>query len=143
MRHDLDQLIKEHETICGIAERLIAAVCAAPRDLVGILMLRSELAIVLQEHLDKEDSFLYEKSLRQTKGDFIAAIDKFEANYASLTADWQAYLEEWTLDVIAKDLDHFCAVTLEIIARLQARVAHENGLLYPLALQQGRIQLRA
>lgn len=143
MRHDLDRLIKEHETICGIADRLIAAVSASPRDLVGILMLRSELAIVLEEHLLKEDSFLYEKSLTQAGGDFASEIDRFEANYASLTADWQSYLDEWTLDVIANDLDHFCATTVEIIARLQARVAHENGLLYPLALQQGRIKLRA
>jgi len=143
MRHDLDRLIKEHEDICRLAERLIAAAEASPRDLDDILMLRTELAVVLHAHLSKEDSFLYEKSMRENGTDFVAALDKFETDYAALTGDWQLYLEEWTADVIAEDIDHFCATTVEIIARLQARVAHENGLLYPLALQQGRIKLRA
>jgi iron-sulfur cluster repair protein YtfE (RIC family) len=143
MRHDLERLISEHDGLCRLAENLVGAVNAPSCDIPDIVNARSQLAIALDEHLSKEDGFLYEWSLRETEADFASALEKFESDFASLRDDWGTYLAEWNGDVIAHDLDHFRDATSQIIARLMERIHHENTMLYPLALQQGRIKLRA
>jgi hypothetical protein len=143
MRPDLERLIKEHETLARLTDSLIESLSASPLDIPGIVHLRNELAVALHEHLAKEDAFLYQKSLRASETDFQEAICKFESDFAALSADWSAYLGEWPADVIAADFDTFSEITENLLIRLKARIAHENALLYPLALQQGRILLRA
>jgi hypothetical protein len=127
----------------GLAEALVMAIEASPRDMSAIVGVRSDLAIGLGEHLAKEDGFLYEKSIRATEANFTEALDRFESDFANLGEDWKAYLEEWPADAIAHDFDRFAEATVSLMGRLGARIAHENSLLYPLALQGGRIRLRA
>jgi hypothetical protein len=143
MHHDLERLVKEHDSLTLLTDRLIGAITASPRDLDAIVDLRNELAIVLHEHLAKEDGFLYVESLRASEAHFVEALDTFEQDFARLGEDWKRYLEEWPGDLIAHDIDHFSAITIALLTRLKARITHENTLLYPLALQQGRIRLRA
>jgi hypothetical protein len=143
MRHDLERLVSEHDALGRLADTLVVAVNAAPRDLPEIMNARSQLAVALDEHLGKEDGFLNEQSLRGTETDFASALERFQSDFAMLREDWEIYLAEWNGDVIAHDFDQFRNTTVEIIARLTARMQHENTLLYPLALQQGRIKLRA
>jgi hypothetical protein len=143
MRPDLERLVKEHDSLTLLTDRLIGAVIAPSRDIDDIVQLRNELAIVLHEHLAKEDGFLYAESLRASAVSFGEALTKFEQDFAKLSEDWQQYLTEWPSDLIAQDIEHFSETTVTLLTRLKARITHENALLYPLALQQGRISLRA
>lgn len=142
MQHDLERLIKEHELLGMLAEAVIAALRTSPRDIPSIVAARNELAVTLNEHLAKEDGFLYQRSLSENEIDFAGALDKFERDFAALREDWNIYLEEWSADLIAHDFDQFAEATEALLNRLGARIAHENRLLYPLALQSGRIRLR-
>lgn len=143
MPYDLERLIQEHDALTHFADRLAAAIDATPRDMALIVNLRSELTVLLAEHLAKEDSFLYVESLRANEADFRAALDAFERDFAALSGDWVAYMERWPVDSVPADVEEFCSATSELLARLKARITHENRLMYPLALERGRIRLRA
>ena len=143
MRHDLERLVSEHDELGRLADGLIEAASAPSRDVSNILNLRNELSVRLHEHLSKEDSFLYEKAIRASETHYVAALDKFEKDFQQLAEDWRAYLEEWSRDAIEQDIAYFSETTVALLDRLKARIAHENSLMYPLALQQGRIALRA
>lgn len=67
----------------------------------------------------------------------------FGCAFADLKEDWALYLHEWTTDTIELDWRNFAHATQWIIERLRKYIAQENDILYPLALQTGRIRLRA
>jgi len=143
MRHDLERLISEHDEIDRLAGSLIETATLSSRNIPDMLDLRNALSIRLDEHMAKEDGFLYERIIRASETHYLAALDKFEQDFAEFSQHWRAYLEEWPREAIEQDIDRFSDATIALMNRLKARIAHENSLMYPLALQQGRIALRA
>lgn len=139
---DYQTLIAEHDQMDGLAEQLIALI-SGREDAAGALCLRATLSITLDDHLSREDSFLYDELLGATDKVFPAAVLEFRRSFADLAADWGDYLSSWDAECIRADWASFAAETVAIMHRLRARIADENALLYPLALQKGHIRLRA
>jgi hypothetical protein len=142
MMQDLQTLIAEHDHMDDLAEQLIA-IATDREDVTGALCLRATLSISLEDHLSREDSFLYDQLLGATDKVFPAAVLDFRRSFADLAADWGDYLSTWDAECIRADWASFAAETIAIMHRLRARIADENALLYPLALQKGHIRLRA
>jgi hypothetical protein len=121
--------------LAGIAEDPVS-------DVVGALFARANLSIALDDHLSREDAFLYGKLIGTQPDRFPGAVSKFHADFAELASAWQDYLKMWDPSAIASDWTEFCRETTIMMGWLRQRIADENALLYPLALQTGRIRLR-
>jgi len=134
--------MQEHDHLDDLSIALKGAV-GANRDLATILKIRSDLSLLLETHLAREDRFLYEPLLEREADDLARAVDAFHRTFAELATDWADYLRGWDPDAIASDPEGFAGETLHIVARLRARIAEENRLLYPRALIEGHIRLRA
>jgi len=139
---DLQTLIAEHDHMDELAQRLVE-IAGDREDVAGALCLRATLSIALEDHLSREDSFLYDQLLGATDSVYPEAVLNFRRSFADLAADWGDYLTSWDAECIRADWEGFAAETDAIMVRLRARIAEENGLLYPLALQKGHIRLRA
>jgi len=139
---DLQTLIAEHDHMDEMAKQLIA-IATDREDVTGALCLRATLSITLDDHLSREDSFLYDQLLGATDTVFPTAVLDFRRSFADLATDWGGYLTSWDAECIRADWEGFASETIAIMIRLRARIAEENALLYPLALQKGRIRLRA
>lgn len=139
---DYQTLIAEHDHMDMLAARLsnIAGGCI---DVVGALQARSALSMALEDHLSREKGFLYDGLIRDRAKDFTAAVVAFHDSFADLVEDWGEYLRGWDAECIAIDWPMFGEETVTMMERLRARIAEENGLLYPLALRHSCIRLRA
>ena len=107
------------------------------------MAIRAQLSVELDEHLGKEDSFLYSNLMHEQDHPLAQAAVKFKSDIAMLRHDWADYLSEWSADVIGGDWGFFRQQTLHLMDRLRERLAQENALLYPLMLKHSHIRLRA
>ncbi len=139
---DYQTLIAEHDRLDGFAINMMAIV-AGPRNPDGAIAARATLSIDLEDHLSREDSFLYDRLLEKEGDAFSQAVGAFHRDFANLTRDWVDYLRGWDADRVSADWSSFAQDTLSIMHRLRERIAAENDLLYPLALERGHIRLRA
>lgn len=140
--HDIERLILEHKAMDGLAEYLLALVeSSGPRAEEAFSLIR-RLSACLDEHLAAEQSFLYANHFAAVPGRLDEEVTAFERTFADLKEEWALYLHEWTPDNISIDWRNFAHATQWIIRRLRERIAQENDILYPLALQKGRIRLR-
>lgn len=136
-------LITEHDLLDRLAASLIAIVDDPIPDIVALLAARANLSIALDDHLSREDAFLYEKLIGSRPDTFPGAVAKFNADFADLASTWRDYLTTWSPSAISADWTEFSRETRAMMRWLRRRIADENALLYPLALQTGRIRLRA
>lgn len=139
---DFQTLIAEHDHIDVLAKQL-SEMASDREDVAGVMCLRATLSITLDDHLSREDSFLYDQLLGATDKVFPEAVLAFRRSFADLAADWGDYLTSWDAECIRADWTTFASETIAMMIRLRARIADENALLYPLALQRGHIRLRA
>ncbi len=141
--HHIEQLIEDHELLDNLARDLIDSTrCTHPNPESAYAILR-RLSVLMDEHLCAENGFLYDEHFRSKPGRLEKEVDSFIRDFRYLDEEWQLYMSEWTLDNIQMDWRNFVHATFSVIGRFRDRLAQENDILYPLALQCGRIKLRA
>ncbi len=125
--HNYDTLIGEHEAMDRLALRL-SAMAAGPERADAALELRSELSLMLEDHLRAEDPGIYDRLMTPQ------ASAAFRGSFALLADDWVDYLRGWDIEAITIDWDVFAQETVTMMGRLRARIADENRVLHLLAL---------
>ena len=141
--HDFHTLMIEHDRLDRLAVELLDIVAGDP-DPVASLATRADLSVTLDDHLSKEDGFLYDRLLGKPGEDnYPARVREFHSCFAALAADWRDYLQLWDNECVAADWTGFVGETIDMMERLRARIKAENDLLYPMALQKNHIRLRA
>lgn len=140
--HTIERLIQDHQALDNMALEIIEMVQPVePRAIEVFNRLRS-LSACLDEHLASEQGFLYADHFQAKTARLDEEVAAFERAFEDLKEEWALYLQEWTPDNIAIDWRNFSHATQWIMGRLRERIAQENDILYPLALQCGRIRLR-
>lgn len=139
----LQSLIHEHELLDVMAGGLEACVASAVPDPVTAIRLKAQFSVALSTHLRNEDARLYPRLARSADPKVVGASKAFQSELATLASDWTAYLEEWSDDAVASDWETFRQHTRSMMARLRARMARENACLYPIALQDSVVRLKA
>lgn len=134
------QLIAEHFEIDRIAARLEATVQNADADFDTAAVILNELARVIEEHLQHENSFIYPDLARSSDP---AGADVLVTEFEALKRDWRTYLDTWQEAAIAERWSSFCADSAGMLERLRERVMKETSLLYGTALREGLIVLRS
>ncbi|WP_164857176.1 hemerythrin domain-containing protein [Sphingomonas crocodyli] len=141
--HDFHTLMIEHDRLDRLAIELLEIVAGEP-DPATALAVRADLSVTLDDHLSKEDGFLYDRLLGNAEEDcYPARVREFHSCFAALAADWKDYLQLWDNECVSADWTGFVSETAAMMERLRARIKAENDLLYPLALQKNHIRLRA
>lgn len=138
----VEDLIGEHEQLTALAERLESCVRHAC-DPSTAIALKTELSIALGAHLACEDRDLYDRLASSGNVALTAASLDYRGDLAILAVDWEVYLREWCDDAVETDWDTFADHTRSMMIRLRNRIRRENEQLFPLALQQSILQLRA
>ena len=139
--NSFQNLIRQHDALEAFAKDLLVTVRGAPNAERAIRQ-RSALAAALNRHLAEEDAEIYPSLMQCTDSATSMTATSFARSFLSLAADWQAYLESWTVQRAAAEWDAFAVETSAILDRLAKRIADENALLYPAALCAGVIRLR-
>lgn len=138
-----ERLIAEHSRIDLAVGEMLDLVAEATPDLDAVVLKLTDLACELRGHLANEDSFIYPRMIAAKNTAMSEIARSFVAEFAVLRHDWGLYLGEWTGETIEADWENFRTETRSMMHRLAARVSAENELLYPAALQNGVIALRA
>lgn len=140
---DFATLIVEHDRMDAMAADLIAMVDAQDgHDPAEAYDKVRALALCLDTHLAHEDEYLYAGDAARTPALLDRAVGRLTTDFAALKAEWSTYLREWSEENISIDWPSFARATVWMMEQLRARIAFENAVLYPLALQYGRIRLR-
>jgi hypothetical protein len=139
---DYQTLIAEHDHMTLLAGDLARAV-EDGQHVDRAIGMRARLSVAVESHLRREESFLLAELRAPGNGVFPAAVAKFRQSSTDLTEAWSCYMRGWDVERIAADWAGFAAQTIALMARLRERIAQENRLLYPIALQGCRIRLRA
>lgn len=140
--HDIEQLIEDHELLDNLARDLIDLVRSPPPCPENAYATLRRLSASVNEHLSVENGFLYGEHFRAKPGRLEQEVEAFERDFRHLDEEWPLYMREWTPENIAVDWLNFAHSTLWVMGRFRDRIAQENDILYPLALQSGRIRLR-
>ena len=107
--HDFHTLMTEHDRLDRLAVQLLEIVAGEP-DPVTALAVRADLSVTLDEHLGKEDGFLYDRLLGNAEEDcYPARVREFHSCFAALAADWKDYLQLWDNECVAADWTGFPA----------------------------------
>ena len=132
---DPNRLMHEHDGLLSLitaVEQVTAADTPAP---AAALQAVSALRLALEAHLAEEDAHIYPRLAGSGSLGEQAIGLQLISEFRHLTGDWSLYLLRWKPAAIARDWAGFTRETREMMDRLRARVARENGLLYPLAAQ--------
>lgn len=136
-----DSLMREHDELERMAGELRACALGAPAPAKALQLLRA-FAIGIEQHRGNERRSVY-KPLLELSGRKKLRLNVDLADLVTqMHSDWQDYLYNWTLEMIAVDWQNFAEETVRILDRARTRLQLENGTIYPLALQAGTISLR-
>ena len=91
---------------------------------------RAAEASFLQSGPDNGSLDAFELELRALRHDF-----------SELANSWTSYLERWTPPAITESRAAFGQETTDMMTAFKLRIARENSITYPLALEAGRIAL--
>lgn len=134
------ELIEDHARIDELARELELAVQSATLRNGEVDRLLPRLARVVEQHLQKEDSFIYPELIG---ADDPAGATGIVLEFDAIKRDWEIYLGLWRGGVSGQDWPAFCESTVGMLGRLRERVMTETGLLYAMALREGLITMRA
>jgi hemerythrin-like domain-containing protein len=133
------ELIDDHDHIERLAAQLEHSVKNDPVDHASVDSVLGELATVVDDHLKKEDSFIYPQlAASADPADATSLIVEFE----EIKRDWEIYLSSWKEGQAANDWNGFAASSIGMLERLRKRVMKETGLLYSMALREGLIDMK-
>ncbi|WP_448659817.1 hemerythrin domain-containing protein [Sphingomonas sp. CJ99] len=136
-----ERLIREHRYISQLSARLRHAIALGVDSPVAHSAMHA-LSACLIGHLEAEDSEIYPRLMLSRDAGAAEAARIAIERFHTLKSDWVAHLAEWNPAEIAGDRPSFDATTLAILDRLDARIAQENELLYPMALNEAHLPLR-
>ena len=132
----------DHEAMDAVADKLIACARSGDGSAEDCHLLLCSFKCQLIAHRAAEASFLDAASEN--------GLDAFEAErralrdeFAELADSWTSYLDRWTCAAIAADRAAFAQETGDMMTAFKLRIARENSITYPLALESGRIALHA
>lgn len=137
--HDIASLIDDHDAMDELADRLIAAARQGQADPVACRALMMALADRLARHLKREAEFLLHDMPAPVRSVLGREITRFDDDFAELTEGWDLYLDRWMPDQIAEHRAAFAGETADLLTALKQRIAREGQLLYPIALEAGRL----
>lgn len=141
-RYDLLSLMEQHDRLDELADRLVALARNHETPAADCTMLLAEMSVILSAHLAAEAEFLYGKAQGPADHEFAATLADFEQDFSLLDEGWRHFLSHWTPQHIAADRPGFQSQASDLMTVLKLRIARENAVLYPLALEKGRISLR-
>jgi hypothetical protein len=122
-----DQLIQRARPGGGTAEECHQLLCSFKTRLIAH---RAAEASFLQSSPDNSLTDAFEVELRALREDF-----------SELADSWTSYLGRWTLPAITENRSAFLQETTDMMTVFKLRIARENSITYPLALETGRIAL--
>jgi len=137
--YDIARLIDDHDVLDKLADRLIAAARPGQADPLACRALMMRLAERLATHLRQEADFLLHDAPGAIRSVFGQELANFADDFAELTQGWDIYLDRWMPDEIAEHRAAFAGETADLLTALKLRIAREAQLLYPLALESGRM----
>lgn len=137
-----ERLIREHDEIGVLAERLHDMIASQPHDPRTASALLEDLSSKVRKHLLEEDRSIYTVLIEMGSASHKDALGDLEAQFQELSRDWLGYLNDWSAGRLEFDWNGFCTATRTMMSRLRQRVRVENELIYPAALRAGVIQLR-
>lgn len=141
--HDLCSLLDDHDAIEAIADQLIN--CARPgggsAEQCHILLCSFKCQLIA--HRKAEASFLQSSTQNGLFDAFEAELLALRNEFSELADSWSNYLGRWTQSAIAADRAGFGQETTDMMTAFKLRIARENSITYPLALEAGRISLHA
>jgi hypothetical protein len=129
---DYLELIDDHDRIDQLAAQVECIARGGPIHQAVLRDIIHQLAIVVQEHLEKEDSFIYPELAKSSDP---ADAESLIIEFREIKRDWIAYLRAWGDGASAGEWKTFQKSTLGMLDRLRKRVMKETGLLYGMALR--------
>ena len=141
-RYDLLSLMEQHDRLDALADQLLKLARTLDAPAAECAALLEEMSAIMVVHLKAEAELLYEPAHSANDNGFAETIADFEQDFSLLDQHWRQFLEQWTLKRIAADRINFRSQTSDLMTALKLRIARENAVLYPLALEKGRISLR-
>ncbi|MDG5488333.1 hemerythrin domain-containing protein [Sphingomonas sp. BGYR3] len=136
-----ERLIREHRLISQLGGQLRHALSIGA-DTAAAHGAMTTLSDTLIAHLHAEDSEIYPQLMISRDAGAAHAARVAVERFKTLASDWIAHVAFWTPSAISQNRPGFDAATLAILARLDARIAQENELLYPMALSTANLPLR-
>jgi hypothetical protein len=133
----------DHEAMDGLADRLIHLARPGMASAEQCHLMLCSFKCQLTAHRAAEASFLAEHDGNGTSDAFDAEWTALEDAFSELSDGWKAYLGRWTVAAIETDRAAFAQETGDLMTVFKLRIARENSITYPLALETGRILLHA
>lgn len=140
--YDLMSLMEQHDQLDALADRLVALARDHGASPAGSSALIAEMEAILATHLAAEAECLYGKTGADNDNELAATLADFEQDFSLLDAHWCQFVDHWTTKRIAAERAGFQSAATDVMTALKLRIARENAVLYPLALEKGRIALR-
>lgn len=139
----VEALMTEHTAMDALAATLVDIVQSPTPEVDAAVACRGKLSTLLDYHLACEGRSIYPALAASREHGVVSAGEDFVRELETLSIDWQAYLKEWTTDVIAFDWGGFAGETRSMMARLRDRIDRETHSLLPLAVRVSAIPLKA
>lgn len=138
----VEALMDEHAAMLGLASALDVLVQTPTPQVDEAVACRGQLSTLLDYHMAHEGGAIYPALAASSEYAVVSAGAELVHELHLLTVDWQAYLKEWTTDVIAYDWPGFAHETRVMMGRLRDRIDRETQSLLPLAVQVSAIPLK-
>lgn len=127
LRSEHDRILRQASTLAGLARTRMTRDVA--NDATAAI---SGLDILLVEHLEAEDGWMYPPLISSADEDVRRiASDCFE-DMGGILGAWIAYRDQWSIEAILASPAVFARATDGVIGALALRVERENTELYPL-----------
>lgn len=136
---DISSLIDDHTDLDAMADRLIACARTGPATPAACRAMMMALGDRLERHLRQEAELLGDDAHAAIQTVFDAEVAAFHEEFAELPDCWRTYLSRWDEPRIADNRMRYVGETADLMTVLKLRIARENEVLYPLALEWGRI----
>lgn len=141
-RYDLLSLMEQHDRLDALADELVHLARSYDIPAGRCTALLEDMDCILAVHLKAEAELLYSEVESANDNSLAATIADFEQDFSLLDELWRQFLGQWTVEAIEADRHAFQSQASDIMTALKLRIARENEVLYPLALEKGRISLR-
>lgn len=135
----ISELCDEHRKLEALAAQLLKIVAAPVADAASVAGVRWQMAQALLDHCRGEDAAIYDKLLSSGDREATELAWRFRREFGMLSAAYTSYISDWPVDRINRNWIGFRADTVALMAKLDERIASEEGELY---LHAQRIEAR-
>jgi hypothetical protein len=131
----------DHEAIEAVADQLIQCARSSSASADECHLLLCSFKCQLIAHRAAEASFLQNSSDNAATDAFEVELRALREDFSELADSWTSYLARWTPPAITQSRAAFAQETTDMMTAFKLRIARENSVTYPLALETGRIAL--